>query len=140
MDEATSALDELSQKRMMELMGEWLPDSMVIHVAHRPGLDKYHTREIVLVREKGEPATVQDSQPTKVRIAEQLLQRLMKSRKGKSKEEVVAEIVDSVVPAAKSSDGVKIETKIDLETIKDAAPTDAAKPVPKPDVANEPKS
>ncbi|MDB5532929.1 MAG: transporter ATP-binding protein/permease, partial [Hyphomicrobiales bacterium] len=136
MDEATSALDELSQKRMMELMGQWLPDAMVIHVAHRPGLDKYPTREILLVREKGEPATVQDSQPTKVRIAEQLLQRLMLGRKGKSKEEVVAEIVDAVVPAAETSDGVKIETKIDLDTIKDAERKDAAKPESKPDVAN----
>lgn len=130
MDEATSALDELSQKRMMELMGEWLTDAMVIHVAHRPGLDKYHTREIVLVREKGEPATVQAGQPTKVRIAEQLLQRLMKSRKGKSKEEVVAEIVDAVVPAAETSDGVKIATKVELETVEDAERKDAAKPKP----------
>ena len=127
MDEATSALDELSQKRMMELMGEWLPDAMVIHVAHRPGLDKYHTREIVLVREKGEPATVQNSPPTKIRIAEQLLQRLMNSRKGKSKEEVVAEIVDAVAPGT-ASDGVKLETKVSIETVEDTKPLDGAKP------------
>jgi len=33
MDEPTSALDELSQTRMMELLREEVPDSMVLHVA-----------------------------------------------------------------------------------------------------------
>ena len=118
MDEATSALDELSQKRMMELMAQWLPDAMVIHVAHRPGLDKYHTREIVLIREKGEPATVQNSQPTRVKIGEQLLRRLMKGRIGKSKEQVVAEIVGTAVPIVETID----DSEIVAPTIGEATP------------------
>ena len=60
MDEATSALDELSQKRMMEMMGEKLASSMVIHVAHRPGLERYHSRELVLKRESGGPAVMEE--------------------------------------------------------------------------------
>ena len=60
MDEPTSALDELSQRQMMELMRDRLPKSTVVHVAHRPGLERYHDREIHLKREEGGPATVSD--------------------------------------------------------------------------------
>jgi vitamin B12/bleomycin/antimicrobial peptide transport system ATP-binding/permease protein len=52
MDEPTSSLDELSQFRMMEYMRDLLPDTMVIHAGHRPGLERFHDREIRLVREK----------------------------------------------------------------------------------------
>ena len=61
MDEPTSALDELSQTRMMELLRAEAPDSMVLHVAHRPGLDRFHDREIHLKREPGHPATVEET-------------------------------------------------------------------------------
>jgi len=61
MDEPTSALDELSQTRMMELLRAEVPDSMVLHVAHRPGLDRFHDREIHLKREPGHPATVEET-------------------------------------------------------------------------------
>jgi putative ATP-binding cassette transporter len=61
MDEPTSALDELSQTRMMELLRQEVPDAMVLHVAHRPGLDRFHDREIHLKREPGHPATVEET-------------------------------------------------------------------------------
>lgn len=60
MDEATSALDELTQARMMELVVERLARSTLLHVAHRPGLEKYHNREIVLERIEGGPAVIAD--------------------------------------------------------------------------------
>lgn len=60
MDEATSALDELTQARMMELVVERLAHSTLLHVAHRPGLEKYHNREIVLERVEGGPAVIAD--------------------------------------------------------------------------------
>ena len=61
MDEPTSSLDELSQFRMMEYMRDLLPDAMVIHAGHRPGLERFHDREIQLVREKRDgPATTQE--------------------------------------------------------------------------------
>jgi len=60
MDEATSALDELTQARMMELVEERLANSTLLHVAHRPGLEKYHNRQIVLERAEEGPATISD--------------------------------------------------------------------------------
>lgn len=57
MDGATSALDEVSEGRMMELLGEELQDATVLNVAHRPGLEEHHDREIHLLRESGRPAT-----------------------------------------------------------------------------------
>ncbi len=77
MDESTSALDELSQKRMMELMNERLPEAMVIHVAHRPGLEKYHTREIVLKREDGGPASFKEMKPRAGGKGRELLDRFI---------------------------------------------------------------
>jgi putative ATP-binding cassette transporter len=50
LDEPTSALDEPSQLRMMELLDEELPRATILHVAHRPGLEAFHTREISIVR------------------------------------------------------------------------------------------
>ena len=61
MDEPTSSLDELSQFRMMEYMRDLLPDTMVIHAGHRPGLEHFHDREINLIRKQGGgPATTQE--------------------------------------------------------------------------------
>ena len=50
LDEPTSALDEPSQLRMMELLDEELPGATILHVAHRPGLEAFHTREISILR------------------------------------------------------------------------------------------
>ena len=61
MDEPTSALDELGQTRMMELLREEAPDAMVLHVAHRPGLKRFHDREIHLKRVAGGPAVVEEA-------------------------------------------------------------------------------
>jgi putative ATP-binding cassette transporter len=61
MDEPTSSLDELSQFRMMEYMRDYLPETTVLHVGHRPGLERFHDREIKLVRkERGGPATTEE--------------------------------------------------------------------------------
>jgi len=62
MDEPTSSLDELSQFRMMEYMRDFLPETTVIHVGHRPGLEPFHNREIRLVRKRrGGPATTEET-------------------------------------------------------------------------------
>lgn len=61
MDEPTSSLDELSQFKLMEYMRDLLADTMVIHAGHRPGLDRFHDREIQLVRRKRDgPATTHE--------------------------------------------------------------------------------
>ncbi len=61
MDEPTSALDEIGQMRMMELLRAEAPNSMVLHVAHRPGLKRFHDREIHLTRENGGAAVVEEA-------------------------------------------------------------------------------
>jgi ABC-type uncharacterized transport system fused permease/ATPase subunit len=81
MDEPTSSLDELSQFRMMEYMRDLLPDAMVIHAAHRPGLDWFHDREIKLVRETfGGPATTQKHNLSPRELVTRALQRLRRGR------------------------------------------------------------
>jgi putative ATP-binding cassette transporter len=77
MDEPTSSLDELSQFRMMEYMRDFLPDAMVIHAGHRPGLERFHDREIQLVHEKHDgPATMQERLFSPLELVSRALQKL----------------------------------------------------------------
>ncbi len=57
-----------------------LTDTMVIHAGHRPGLERFHTREIHLVRltEEG-PATTQEQQPSAMDVFLRGLRRLVGS-------------------------------------------------------------
>ena len=81
MDEPTSSLDELSQFRMMEYMRDLLPNAMVIHAGHRPGLERFHDREIQLVREKRDgPATAQEQDFAPLKLVSRALQRLRRGR------------------------------------------------------------
>ena len=48
MDEATSALDDPGQANVMRLLADELPDTAVVSIGHRPGLEAFHTRELVL--------------------------------------------------------------------------------------------
>ena len=50
MDEATSALDETGQENVMKLLIEELPETSVVSIGHRPGLELFHTRELTLVQ------------------------------------------------------------------------------------------
>jgi vitamin B12/bleomycin/antimicrobial peptide transport system ATP-binding/permease protein len=49
MDEATSALDPSSQEHLMNRVIEQLPEATVISVGHRPELEKFHDRKILLM-------------------------------------------------------------------------------------------
>ena len=81
MDEPTSSLDELSQFRIMEYMRDLLPNAMVIHAGHRPGLERFHDREILLVREKRDgPATAQEQEFASLKLVSRALQRLRRGR------------------------------------------------------------
>ena len=54
MDEGTAALDPTSQEALMKLIDERLPHATVLSVGHRPELEKYHQRKLVLEpREEG---------------------------------------------------------------------------------------
>jgi vitamin B12/bleomycin/antimicrobial peptide transport system ATP-binding/permease protein len=52
MDEATSALDEESQFSLLTLLHHELAYATVISVAHRTGIEEFHTRKIVLEKRK----------------------------------------------------------------------------------------
>jgi putative ATP-binding cassette transporter len=49
MDEATSALDEDIQKSMMALFDKELAGATVVSIAHRPGMEAFHSRTLKLV-------------------------------------------------------------------------------------------
>ena len=53
LDEATSALDTLSQEKLMNLIHEQLPKMTILSVGHRPELEEFHERKLVLEIEKG---------------------------------------------------------------------------------------
>ena len=81
MDEPTSSLDELSQFRMMEYMRDLLSDAMVIHAGHRPGLERFHDREIQLIREKRDgPAIARERLFSPRELATRVLQKLGRAR------------------------------------------------------------
>jgi vitamin B12/bleomycin/antimicrobial peptide transport system ATP-binding/permease protein len=60
LDEATSALDPDSQDKLMELLTTELTDTTVISVGHRPELEAFHSRKIVLERRRGGAKFVTD--------------------------------------------------------------------------------
>jgi vitamin B12/bleomycin/antimicrobial peptide transport system ATP-binding/permease protein len=77
MDEPTSSLDELSQFKLMEYMRDLMPKTMVLHAGHRPGLDRFHDREIQLIRERRDgPATTHERRFTAREIAARALRGL----------------------------------------------------------------
>src|SRR5215468_9323030 len=64
LDEATSALDPDSQDQLMELLTQELPSLTVVSVGHRPELEAFHSRKIVLERRRGGAKFVTDIQLT----------------------------------------------------------------------------
>jgi len=60
LDEATSALDPESQEQMMHLINERLPEATVISVGHRPELEAFHERKLVLKHETGGARLIRD--------------------------------------------------------------------------------
>jgi vitamin B12/bleomycin/antimicrobial peptide transport system ATP-binding/permease protein len=49
LDEATAALDDENQTRVMSIFSEELAQSSLVSIAHRPGLEAYHSRTLQLV-------------------------------------------------------------------------------------------
>jgi putative ATP-binding cassette transporter len=60
MDEATSALDPDSQERLLHLIDEKIPNSTLISVGHRPELEAYHGRKLVLEHRAGGARLIRD--------------------------------------------------------------------------------
>ena len=53
LDEATSALDPTSQDHLMELLTKELSATTIVSVTHRPELEMFHDRKIMLERQRG---------------------------------------------------------------------------------------
>src|SRR5262245_51228812 len=60
MDEATSALDPDSQEALLALINERLPNATLISVGHRPELEAYHERKLVLEHRPGGARIIDD--------------------------------------------------------------------------------
>jgi putative ATP-binding cassette transporter len=60
LDEATSALDPESQEKLMQLLNEKLPEATLISVGHRPELEAFHERKLVLKHQTGGARLIRD--------------------------------------------------------------------------------
>lgn len=50
LDEATSALDEPTERYFYELMGETLPQAIIVSVGHRSTLHEFHNKQLILTQ------------------------------------------------------------------------------------------
>jgi putative ATP-binding cassette transporter len=60
LDEATAALDPQSQDHLMQLLSERLSGATIVSVGHRPELEQFHSRKLVLERKRGGAKLVSD--------------------------------------------------------------------------------
>ena len=79
LDEATSALDPKSQDYLMELLTNELAVTTIVSVGHRPELEAFHSRKIILERGRGGARFVTDvdlmQKPGRGRLIRRLLRR-----------------------------------------------------------------
>jgi len=81
MDEATAALDPPSQEHLLRLLLERLPEATVISVGHRPELEAFHTRKLVLeYRAEGARLVSDEAIPRTFRRSARLLANLARQR------------------------------------------------------------
>ena len=84
LDEATAALDPESQDKLMELLSKQPERPTLVSVGHRPELEAFHTRKIVLERRRGGAKLVSDiklvSKPRRARFLKRLLARRKRKR------------------------------------------------------------
>jgi putative ATP-binding cassette transporter len=82
LDEATAALDPESQDKLMALLNEQLQHTTVISVGHRPELEAFHSRKIVLERRRGSAKLVSDIKLIKKPGRGRFLRTLLRKRPG----------------------------------------------------------
>lgn len=79
LDEATAALDPESQDKLMELLSKQPDDIALVSVGHRPELEAFHNRKVVLERRQGGAKLVSDiklvSKPRRGRFLIRMLKR-----------------------------------------------------------------
>ena len=84
LDEATAALDPASQDKLMELLSRRPEHTTLISVGHRPELETFHNRKIVLERRRGGAKLVSDIKLVRKPGRGRLLRRLLRRRPGKT--------------------------------------------------------
>ena len=84
LDEATAALDPKSQEKLMELLSKRPEETTLISVGHRPELEAFHSRKIVLERRRGGAKLVSDVKlvrpPRRTRLLRSWLHRRSKKK------------------------------------------------------------
>jgi len=83
LDEATAALDPESQDRLMELLSKQPDSTALVSVGHRPELEAFHNRKIVLERRAGGAKLVSDIKLVRPRGRKRLLSRFLRRPGGK---------------------------------------------------------
>jgi vitamin B12/bleomycin/antimicrobial peptide transport system ATP-binding/permease protein len=84
LDEATSALDPANQDALMKKISDDLKGTTIISVGHRPELEAFHSRKIVLERRRGGARLVSDVHLIPNPGRNRLLGRLLRRRRGKT--------------------------------------------------------
>ena len=80
LDEATAALDPDSQDKLMELLSKQPERSTLLSVGHRPELEAFHNRKIVLERRRGGAKLVSDIKLVQKPGRARLLNRVLRKR------------------------------------------------------------
>jgi putative ATP-binding cassette transporter len=80
LDEATAALDPESQDKLMELLSRQPEHTTLVSVGHRPELEAFHNRKIVLERRRGGAKLVSDIKLVRKPGRGKLLRRLLRRR------------------------------------------------------------
>ena len=79
LDEATAALDPQSQDKLMALLSKQPEHTTLVSVGHRPELEAFHSRKIVLERRRGGAKLVSDiklvRKPGRVRLLRRFLRK-----------------------------------------------------------------
>lgn len=81
LDEATSALDPTSQDSLMALISTELKDATIVSVGHRPELEQFHSRKIVLERRKSGAKLVSDIHLIRRPGRTKLIKKWLRARK-----------------------------------------------------------
>ena len=84
LDEATAALDPESQDKLMELLSKQPEETTLVSVGHRPELEAFHNRKVVLERRRGGAKLVSDiklvRRPRRTRLLRSWLHRRSKKK------------------------------------------------------------
>ena len=80
LDEATAALDPNSQDKLMELLSKQPEHTTLVSVGHRPELEAFHSRKIVLERRRGGAKLVSDIKLIRKPGRGRMLRRFLRKR------------------------------------------------------------